>query len=108
MPIRRKVFVRGHIQEASYIADTARIADELKVNGWVRNHGDGSVEACFEGRRRDVEAIVSWCFIGPKRAEVDEVVVRKRFYRGTLSGFRILQDNQAAYFRQARPFSGCK
>ena len=27
---------------------------------------------------------------------------------GTLSGFRILQDDQSAYFRQARPFIGCK
>jgi len=90
MPIRRKVFVRGQVQGPTYTQDTARIAEELKVNGWVRSCDDGSVEACFEGRRRDVEAIVSWCFVGPKRAVVDEVVVRKRYYRGTLSGFRIL------------------
>jgi len=90
MPIRRKVFVRGLVQGSVFTEDAARISSELKVNGWVRNCCDGSVEACFEGKRKDVEAIVSWCFVGPKRAVVDEVVVRRRYYRGTLSGFRIL------------------
>lgn len=98
MPIRRMVYVKGVIPEAAFNKEAARIAGVLKVNGWVRKHDDGSVEACFEGERNDVEAIVSWCFIGPKLAAIDEVVVRDDVYRGTLRGFRVMQDDYARIF----------
>jgi acylphosphatase len=45
------------------------------VAGWVRNNGDGTVEAVFEGRPDAVESLVAWCRRGPSGARVDEVVV---------------------------------
>lgn len=92
MCIRRKVSVKGAVQGVAFRKHAARMASELKVNGWVRNCPDGSVEACFEGNRREVEALVSWCFVGPRKAAVEEVIVRHNFYSGTLRGFKILDD----------------
>ena len=72
------------------------IAAAVKVNGWVRACNNGNVEACFEGNRRDVEALVSWCFVGPRLARVEEVIVRPISYRGSYCDFRILDDTAAA------------
>jgi acylphosphatase len=90
MAIRRYVTVKGSFHEALFNKDAARIAAEIKVNGWVRGRSDGSIEACFEGRRKAVEAMISWCFVGQRLARVEEVVVRHKRYCGSLHGFRIM------------------
>lgn len=89
--------VKGMIPVDAFNRDAARIANEIKVNGWIRTHDDGSIEACFEGERRDVEALVSWCFIGPKRAIINEVVVRNNIYGGTLRDFKIIRDDYEGF-----------
>lgn len=55
------------------------------VNGWVRNHLDGSVEAFLEGEEEDVRAVLDWAKRGPPRARVDSMKVEKtgpRNFRG--------------------------
>ncbi len=49
---------------------------------------DGSVEAVFEGSPAAVAQCVSWCRIGPARAEVTAVEVTEEPPEG-LVGFRI-------------------
>jgi acylphosphatase len=56
------------------------------VSGWIRNRGDGAVEAVFEGDRDAVEAMVRWCQSGPRGAEVDGVEVFEELPEG-MSGF---------------------
>jgi len=102
MAVRAHVTIKGHLHGDLFNKDAARIAAEIKVNGWVRSCCDGSAEACFEGRRRAVEAMVSWCFVGPRQVKVDEVIVRRKTYRGTLCGFRIMTANAAGYQSAAR------
>ena len=46
-----------------------------RLNGWVRNRYDGTVEAVFEGDIHAVAEMVSWCRRGPDRAEVTEIEV---------------------------------
>jgi acylphosphatase len=59
-----------------FYRDTCRRAAELnRVHGWVRNCEDGDVEAVFEGPADAVEAMLSWCRIGPPRALVTKVTV---------------------------------
>jgi acylphosphatase len=52
-----------------------REAGGLGLSGWVRNLGDGRVEAVFEGPPDTVGLLVAWCREGPSRAAVEEVVV---------------------------------
>jgi acylphosphatase len=44
--------------------------------GFVRNRGDGDVEAVFEGDPEAVDEVVAWCHHGPPRAVVTAVTVR--------------------------------
>jgi len=71
--IARRVRVHGRVQGVFFRDSTQREASGRGVAGWVRNAGDGSVEAWFEGPREDVESLVAWCASGPPRASVERV-----------------------------------
>ena len=58
------------------------------IAGWVRNRMDGAVEAVFEGPAPDVAEMVSWCRMGPPRADVTGIEVTEEPAEG-LVGFRI-------------------
>jgi acylphosphatase len=65
-----------------------REAEARAVRGWISNRDDGAVEAVFEGRRTDVEAVIDWCGSGPARASVTGVEVTEEEPRGE-RGFRV-------------------
>lgn len=65
--------VHGFVQGVGFRFGAADAARTRGVAGWVRNRGDGTVEAVFEGDADDVEAMVRWCGRGPRGAEVDRV-----------------------------------
>ncbi len=73
---RARVRVRGRVQGVFFRVETRDRARSLDLAGWVRNCGDGSVEAVFEGERERVESIVDWCGRGPAGARVDGVDVK--------------------------------
>jgi acylphosphatase len=73
MTIRRRVQVEGRVQGVFFRDSCARQARALGVSGFVRNRGDGGVEAVFEGSADAVEQMVAWCRHGPPRATVTAV-----------------------------------
>jgi acylphosphatase len=73
--IRVRVVVAGVVQGV-FFRDTCRDQARAEgVGGWVRNRGDGTVEAEFEGPRAAVDRLVTWCRSGPPRARVDGLEV---------------------------------
>lgn len=72
------VHVHGRVQGVFFRAETMQTAQQYGVTGWVRNCADASVEACFEGERAAVEAVIAWCRQGPPAARVDQVEVSWR------------------------------
>jgi acylphosphatase len=70
---RVRVLVRGRVQGVFFRAEARERARSLGVAGWIRNTGDGSVEAVFEGPDEQVDSLVEWCRRGPAGARVDEV-----------------------------------
>ena len=73
--VRARVVVTGRVQGV-FFRDTCREqARRERVGGWVRNRGDGSVEAEFEGPAAAVDRLVAWCQAGPPRADVEAVEV---------------------------------
>ena len=82
------MIVHGHVQGVFFRETTRRRAESAAVTGWVRNRGDGSVEAVFEGEREAVERLISFCEKGPRGAQVDWVDVIAEDPEG-LSGFSI-------------------
>ena len=71
--IVRRVTVRGRVQGVGYRAWVAHTAGSLKLEGWVRNRGDGSVEAVFAGAESVVGAMIAQCRRGPASAHVTHV-----------------------------------
>ena len=75
MSSRAHVVVTGRVQGVFFRAETRDRARSLGLGGWVRNNGDGSVEAVFEGDEERVESMVEWCRRGPAYAKVENVQV---------------------------------
>jgi len=73
--IRRRVVVHGHVQGVFFRDSTRRLAEREGVAGWVRNRGDGAVEAVFEGDVDAVERLVRFMREGPRGAQVERVDV---------------------------------
>ena len=73
MTIVRNLRISGRVQGVGFRIYMERKARELNVTGWVRNRGDGSVEAVVEGAPGAVEAMIAWARRGPSSAVVSEV-----------------------------------
>ena len=71
--IRRRVVVHGLVQGVFFRETVRRRAQAASVGGWVRNNGDGTVEAVFEGEPSAVERLVAFCGEGPRGARVERV-----------------------------------
>jgi acylphosphatase len=67
------VTIRGRVQGVGYRDAMVDAASAFGVCGWVRNCGDGAVEALIQGDDAAVERLVAWCRRGPPAARVIEV-----------------------------------
>lgn len=62
--------ISGQVQGVGFRAWMVRRAVQLGVNGWVRNRGDGTVEALLFGDPAAVEELLRNCRRGPPGATV--------------------------------------
>ena len=67
------VIIQGRVQGVWYRGWTQDRAQELGLDGWVRNRSDRSVEAVFSGAYEAVETMLALCREGPPAARVDQV-----------------------------------
>jgi acylphosphatase len=68
-----RVRISGRVQGVCFRIWTVEQAHALKLDGWVRNRRDGSVEAVFSGSPTAVEDMIRRCWEGPPAADVDQV-----------------------------------
>jgi acylphosphatase len=66
----RRYLVRGVVQGVGFRHATTREARRLGLHGWVRNRGDGTVEAVAVGDERQLDALERWAQRGPAAAKV--------------------------------------
>jgi acylphosphatase len=85
---RARVKVSGRVQGVFYRATCAERARSLGLAGWIRNTGDGGVEAVFEGAPEAVDEAIAWCRHGPRSARVDSIEVLEELPSGE-QGFRV-------------------
>lgn len=73
--MRRSVRVRveGRVQGVWFRGWTVEQARALGIDGWVRNRGDGSVEAVLAGPAAAVAEMVARCRRGPPAARVERL-----------------------------------
>lgn len=65
--------ITGRVQGVWYRAWTRETAENLGLNGWVRNRMDGSVEALVSGEASKVDDLIKRCWDGPSAAKVEGV-----------------------------------
>jgi acylphosphatase len=84
---RLHAVVEGRVQGVGYRAFAIRKAEELGVNGWVRNRWDGSVEVTAEGERAVLDKFVAALFVGPPSANVTRLTPDWQSATGEFSRF---------------------
>jgi acylphosphatase len=67
------VRVEGFVQGVGFRDFLAMAAEANKLDGWVRNRSDGSVEALVSGPTKNVEDFVGAATRGPRGARVTAV-----------------------------------
>ena len=87
--VRRRVVAHGFVQGVFFRDTLRQAALHHGVAGWVRNRGDGSVEAVFEGSLDDVDRLVEIARQGPRGARVERLEVREEPVEG-IAGFNIV------------------
>ena len=75
--IARRVHVKGRVQAVWFRAWTVEQANELGLDGWVRNRHDGSVELVAVGPAAKVEELIARCHRGSPASQVDRVIVEE-------------------------------
>nr|HID58882.1 acylphosphatase [Desulfobacterales bacterium] len=88
--VRAHAIIEGRVQGVFFRFETREVAARHNVTGWVKNRRDGSVEAVFEGPRKDVDNVIEWCHVGPPSARVTRVTVHWEPYTGEFNKFDIL------------------
>ncbi len=86
---RAHIIVSGRVQGVYFRNRTQKQAAKLNILGWVKNLGDGRVEAIFEGEKGQVEKIINWAQRGPLFAQVKELKVERQDYKGGFSSFEV-------------------
>jgi len=67
--------ITGRVQGVGYRAWAIETATRLGLRGWVRNRGDGSVEALVIGGENAVASMIEACRDGPFAATVAGVAL---------------------------------
>lgn len=67
------VIVRGKVQSVGFRAYTEMQARALRLDGWVRNRRNGSVEALFSGEAALIERMLIALRVGPPHSAVTNV-----------------------------------
>ena len=68
--------IEGRVQGVWYRGWAVAEAERRGLRGWVRNRGDGSVEALLIGADAAVAAMIEACRRGPPAARVSAVIER--------------------------------
>lgn len=65
--------IEGEVQAVGFRYFAIVEARKQRIDGWVRNRSDGSVEALASGGTKAIEAFVAACMRGPPGAKVKNV-----------------------------------
>jgi acylphosphatase len=89
MRIARRYLVAGRVQGVGFRFFTEAAAVREGLHGWVRNLGDGGVEAQVEGDADAVERFERALRTGPRHAAIETVEVDHTVPTGRDTGFQI-------------------
>ncbi|MCI0514346.1 acylphosphatase [candidate division KSB1 bacterium] len=89
MRIAAHIIVKGMVQGVGYRYFANRQARIFNMKGWVRNTPEGEVELEIEGDERDVDAFIRELRVGPRFAQIADVVVTRKNFQNRFRYFNI-------------------
>lgn len=87
---RVHLLISGRVQGVFFRATTKEEARARGLTGWVRNTGDGRVEAEVQGSSDAVDQLIEECRTGPPMASVTDVEVEPIDVVSDESRFRVV------------------
>ena len=75
MALQARLTITGRVQGVGYRDWALTTGQRLGLTGWVRNRGDGAVEALVVGEEDAVGHMIEACRRGPPLARVDQIDV---------------------------------
>lgn len=87
--VSRQIRVSGRVQGVGYRVSLQHEARRLGVSGWVRNRGDGTVEALLQGSPQAVDTLIAWARRGPAGAAVTDVAASAAGHEPAHAGFEL-------------------
>ncbi len=84
-----KVKISGIVQGVFFRLETQKAANQFGVRGYVKNLPNGSVEAVFQGKRNQIDKILTWCHHGPDASRVDHVQQEAFVQTSTFESFEV-------------------
>jgi len=75
--VRKQVhlIISGVVQGVLFRSSASNIACSLKLNGFVRNLSNGSVELVAVGEEEFLGRMIDWCRKGPPGARVEDIEI---------------------------------
>ena len=83
------ILISGRVQGVGFRYFVLRKAEELQINGWVKNTPDGKVEIEAEGGEEQLSTFIDWMKIGPQRAVVSTMSVEEFLPQRNFSTFQV-------------------
>lgn len=71
------ILLSGRVQGVGFRYFAIRKAEELQINGWVKNNTDGRVEIEAEGEADQLSVFTDWLKTGPSRAIVTGISIEE-------------------------------
>ena len=88
MKVSYRITVSGKVQNVGFRYYTARMAQDFKIDGFVKNEPDGSVYIEAEGGKDAMETFMHSCCRGPQWARVDRYDIQEQPVMN-YEGFRV-------------------
>jgi acylphosphatase len=73
--------VAGKVQGVYYRQSTLHYAAQNQLTGTVKNLSNGNVSIIASGTSEQLDALISWCKKGPKKAIVNNVTVQEQSFQ---------------------------
>ena len=86
---RARLLITGRVQGVLFRRYAEKQAKELSITGWVKNTLDGDVEIVCEGKEEDLVSFISLMRQGPPMAQVKDVQVEYKEYKGEWDDIQI-------------------
>ena len=77
-----QIIVKGKVQGVGYRFNAQAKAHALDLTGFVKNNFDESVLIHVEGEETAINHFIEWCYVGPRYAEVSEVMAEEQALKG--------------------------